>query len=144
MLGEIMADYHSIKEISASEMFKNISEEKLEPIKEVIKEIEFLITNRTEVHNEMNSHIDRMQLEIDNFILGLPKIKVTENNPQLGGEVVKAMSEFRKKKMELEELRLQEKLNYWRDVAALKRELREYAREFKEKESKSNLLDSLM
>lgn len=142
-----IVDYQTNKDIAsfeASEIFQNISKEKLEPIKEVIEEIEFLILNRTEVHKEMNNHIDKMQLQIDNMLLGLPQIKTTDNNPTLGGELVKAMAEFRKKKMELEELRLKERLDYWRDVALLKRELREYAREFKEKESKSDLLDSLL
>lgn len=141
-----MVDYHANKlaDFDATEMFKNISKEKLEPIRELINEIEFLISNRQDVHNEMNTHIDKMQMEIDNFLLGLPKIKSVGESTNLGGELVKAMSEFRKKKLELEELRLQEKLNFWRDVALLKRELREYAREFKEKETKSDLLDSLM
>ena len=142
-----MVDYKTNKDIAsfeASEIFQNISKEKLEPIKEVIEEIEFLIVNRSEVHKEMNTAIDKMQLQIDNFLLGLPQIKVTDNNPNLGGELVKAMSEFRKMKIQLEQIRLDERLNYWRDVAQLKRELREYAREFKEKESKSDLLDSLI
>jgi hypothetical protein len=139
-------DYHANKlaDFDATEMFKNISKEKLEPIRELITEIEFLIQNRSDVHNEINSHIDKMQMEIDNFLLNLPKIKSVGEPTNLGGELVKAMAEFRKKKLELEELRLQEKLNFWRDVSALKRELREYAREFKEKETKSDLLDSLM
>lgn len=140
-------DYKTNKDLAsfeASEMFKNISKEKLEPIKEVIQEVEFLISNRADVHNEMNQAIDKMQLEIDNFLIGLPQINVIDTNPNLGGELVKAMAEFRKMKIELEQIRLDEKLNYWRDVAQLKRELREYAREFKEKESKSDLLDSLI
>ena len=136
--------YDSNKDITASEMFKSISQDKLEPIKEVIEEIEFLIANRKQVHDEMNKHISKMQIEIDNFLLSLPKIKVQGEATNLGGELVKAMSEFRKMKIELEQIRLEERLNYWRDVAQLKRELREYAREFKEKESKSDLLDSLI
>lgn len=141
-----MVDYKTnkdIDEITASAMFQNISKDKIEPIKELIQEIEFLIKNREEVHIEMNKSIDKMQLDIDNFLLGLPKIKNT-GETNFGGELVKAISEFRKKKFELEEIRLQEKLNFWRDVALLKRELREYARELKEKESKSDLLDSLL
>jgi len=142
-----MVDYKTNKDIDsfeASDIFQNMSKEKLEPIKEIIEEIEFLISNRTEVHKEMNSSVDKMQLQIDNFLLNLPKIKSERENTNLGGELVKAMSEFRKMKIELEQIRLDEKLNYWRDVAQLKRELREYAREFKEKESKSDLLDSLL
>ena len=140
-----MVDYVANKaSFEASEIFKNISKDKIEPIKEVIEEINFLIANRTEVHNEMNKSIDKMQLQIDNFLLNMPKIKSERENTNLGGELVKAMSEMRKMKIELEQIRLDEKLNYWRDVAQLKRELREYARELKEKESKSDLLDSLI
>ena len=140
-----MADYKTNKDIdiTATDMFKNISKDKIEPIKELINEIETLISNREQVHNQMNKSIDKMQLQLDNFLLGLPQIKNTGDS-NMGGEVIKAMSEFRKKKFELEELRMQEQLNFWRDVALLKRELREYARELKEKESKSDLLDSLL
>jgi vacuolar-type H+-ATPase subunit I/STV1 len=143
-----MVDYNSIKsieEFSASDIFKNISAEKLEPIKESIEEIELMIKHRASVHKEINEHVGKVQIDIDNTLLEMPKLNSTATlGSNLGGELVKAISELKKKKLELEELKIAEKLNFWRDVADLKKELREYVREFKEKESKSDLLDSLL
>ena len=48
------------------------------------------------------------------------------------------------KQIELDEKKIQEKLNCWKDIAALKQELREHLREFKEKESRMEMLDELM
>ena len=143
-----MVDYNSIKnieEFSASDIFKNISAEKLEPIKESIEEIEAMIKQRAAVHKEINEHVGKVQIDIDNTLLDMPKLtNVATMSTNIGGELVKAISELKKKKFELEEIKISEKLNLWRDVADLKKELREYVREFKEKESKSDLLDSLL
>ena len=104
-----------------------------------------MIKQRASVHKEINEHVGKVQIDIDNTLLEMPKLNSTATlNSNLGGELVKAISELKKKKFELEEIKISEKLNLWRDVAALKKELREYVREFKEKESKSDLLDSLL
>ena len=104
-----------------------------------------MIKQRASVHKEINDHVGKVQIDIDNTLLEMPKLNSTATlTSNLGGELVKAISELKKKKLELEEIKISEKLNLWRDVAALKKELREYVREFKEKESKSDLLDSLL
>ena len=47
-------------------------------------------------------------------------------------------------KIPLDELKVNEKQNYWRDVAALKKELREHMKEFRDMESKTSMLDSML
>ena len=59
-------------------------------------------------------------------------------------EFQKAEVEFRKKIIEADEMKVQEKLNCFRDVALLKKELRELIQEFREKESRASVLGSLL
>ena len=46
--------------------------------------------------------------------------------------------------MELEEVRIQEEINNWRDIALLKKELRERVKEFKEKERRIEMIDKIL
>jgi len=126
--------------LDATALFKNLSEDKLTSVKELITDIELMITNRKELNKEILMHLDKVNLDLDNTI---SKFQASANAAN-SGEVMRALGELRKKKIELEELRLGEKLNFWRDVAMLKRELREHIKELREKESKSDLIDTLL
>ena len=45
---------------------------------------------------------------------------------------------------DFDELKTQEKLNNFRDIALLKRELREREKEYRERESRADVLDELL
>jgi hypothetical protein len=124
----------------ATELFKNLSEDKLASVKELIADIEVMIANRNELNKEILKQLDKVNLELDNTITKFQGTASAANS----GEIMKVLGELRKKKVELEELKLQEKLNFWRDVAQLKKELREHIKELREKESKSSLIDTLL
>jgi len=46
--------------------------------------------------------------------------------------------------MEISELQLNEKINCWKDISQLKKELREYERELQEKNERSEALARIM
>ena len=124
----------------ATELFKNLSEDKLSSVKELITDIELMIAGRQELNKEILNHLEKVNLELDNTITQFQNAASAANS----GELVKVLGELRKKKIELEEIKLQEKLNFWRDVATLKKEMREHVKELREKESKSSLIDTLL
>jgi len=131
------------KDIDATSLFKNLSEDKVESVKEMVRDIEIMMINRKELNKEIIEHLDKVSLSLDNSILEL-RSAMNNTNITNSGEVIKALSELKKEKVQLEELKSAEKLNFWRDVALLKRELREHIKELREKESKSGLIDSLL
>lgn len=133
----------SVPKTDVERLFKDLKAENVDSVKEIIRDIEFFVNKRIEVNSEILNHCEKLKVEIDNIVLQFPEL-TNRLNPQVGGEIVKAISELRKKKIEVEELKINEKLNFFRDVAGLKKELREYVRELKEKEGKSSLLDSLI
>jgi hypothetical protein len=132
-----------VPKTDVEKMFKDMKSENVDSVKEVIKDIEFFISKRVEVNSDIMNHCEKLKMEIDNLALQFPDIN-NRLNFQVSGEIIKAISELRKKKIEVDELKIAEKLNFFRDVASLKKELREYIKELKEKESKSDLLDSLI
>ena len=131
------------KDIDATSLFKNLSEDKVESVKEMVRDIEIMMINRKELNKEIIEHLDKVSLSLDNSILEL-RSAMNNTNITNSGEVIKALSELKKEKVQLEELKSAEKLNFWRDVAMLKRELREHIKELREKESKSDLIDTLL
>jgi len=142
-LKSITDDYKINEKADVEQLFRDLKSENVDSVKEVVADIEFFIKQRIEVNSDIISHCDKIKLEIDNLASQFPDINNRQNS-QVSGEIIKAISELRKKKIEIEELKIAEKLNFFRDVASLKKELREYMRELKEKEGKSSLLDSLI
>ena len=64
--------------------------------------------------------------------------------PNPSADFMKTMVELRKKIIEAEEIKMKEKLNCFRDIAALKKELREIVREYRDKENRASLLNELI
>lgn len=123
-------------------IFKDLKKEKLDSLKELISDIEVMISKREVLNKEILKGLDKIRIETSNAILSLNEQQslTTEGN----SDKLKIMSELRKKIIELEELKLNEKLNFFRDVSELKKELRLFLREFREKETKQDLLSDLI
>ena len=141
-------DYLSFKKYThvlnedSEEIFRSLSDAKLGNIKGVIDDINELIDKRQKLTSELFSDIDKTNIEINNSLL---ELKTIINSPNINkDELVRAQLELRKKLIELEEVKMQEKVNNWRDVALLKKELRDRVREFKEKETSVSLLDKIL
>lgn len=114
-------------------IFQELQGEKVGSIKEVIEDIEKLIDQREQLSKELFRDIEKIKTSINNFALAL-------GDDANKGEQLS----LRQKQVEIEEVALQEKVNCWRDVALLKKELRERVKEFKEREGRLNALDSIL
>jgi len=134
--------YTSVLNEDSEEIFRSLSDAKLGNIKGVIDDINELIDKRQKLTSELFSDIDKTNIEINNSLL---ELKTIINSPNINkDELVRAQLELRKKLIELEEVKMQEKVNNWRDIALLKKELRDRVREFKEKETSVSLLDKIL
>ncbi|MEK6964405.1 MAG: hypothetical protein AABX70_08355 [Nanoarchaeota archaeon] len=111
--------------------FHAFQDEKIVSLKELIQDIQNLIEERKKLQEELIAEMGKMQMSISNL---LTQADISAD------EKIK----LKTKQIELDEKKIQEKLNGWKDIAALKQELREHLREFKEKESRMEMLDELM
>ncbi len=131
---------YSVKD--SEEIFRSLSDAKLGTIQGTIDDINDLILTRGNLSKEIFNQLDKMSMEINNSLIETRSIiNSLKSNKD---EAVRAQLELRKKIIDLEEVRVQEKVNNWRDIALLKKELRETIKEFKEKESSVSLLDKIL
>ena len=120
------------------DLFKTISSVKIDSLKDIIQDINTLIITREHLKAEMFHDLENEKTHINNILQNVPIDASTQ--PQVIAEHLK----LRQKLVDLNESKIQEKLNCWRDIALLKRELRENLREAQEKESNLGILDKLM
>lgn len=114
-------------------LFKDIQGNKMISIQEVIDDINDLIEKREMLNTEIFTDIEKIKMDINNFVLSL------------GDEMNKAEQlNMRQKQIEIDEVKINEKLNMWRDIALLKKELRERIRDIREQEGKASMLDSIL
>ena len=123
---------------NTSEDFDSMGNAKIDSLKELIVEIEDMIKERKILSRKFIKEGEKMKNHIHNFIL--------ENAPkgEDDSEFTRERSELRKKQMDISELQLNEKIGFWRDVALLKKELRENALELNEKSSRAEMLGKIL
>ncbi len=114
------------------DLLKDISETRTVSLKEAIDEINLQIKHREKLHKEMMDDIEKLKSTINNM------------TPPLTGDNAKIIVEFQKKLIEAEEMKINEKLNCFRDIAMLKKEFRESHREYKDMEKRATLLGDLI
>jgi len=123
---------------SSDEDFKKLGKEKVESLRREIIEIKELIKSREKLSKEVFNEADKVKMEVNNFLaethLSNP------NDPQEARDRVT----LKQKQVEIAELQLNEKINCWKDIAQLKRDLRDREKELKEKESRLNMLDKIL
>lgn len=120
-----------------NQLFEKIQQEKTGSLKDAIEDINKLITQREKLSKELLGDMDKIKFEVGNII--------TKVATELGGiESKKEQIMLKQKQVEIEEVKVQEKLNCWRDIAALKQELREREQELKEKETRLGMIDDLI
>tara|TARA_Y100000310_G_C20667477_1_gene808414 strand:+ start:306 stop:734 length:429 start_codon:yes stop_codon:yes gene_type:complete len=117
---------------------EDIGKEKIEALKDSIEELNVMIENREKLSGEVIDDGEKMKMEIGNF-LEENKIK----NPEDPVEA-QERSALRRKKVDICELQLNEKINSWRDIAELKKELRDKEKELSEKEARLNMLNGIL
>ncbi|MEM4245481.1 MAG: hypothetical protein QXR60_04740 [Candidatus Nanoarchaeia archaeon] len=114
-------------------LFKALQGEKIESIKDLIADIQALIVQREALHKEILRDVDQVKMDINNFITALADSTNTREQLMM-----------RQKQVEIDEVKIQEKVNKWRDIADLKRELRERIRELREKDARASMFDDIL
>jgi hypothetical protein len=117
------------------ETIKDINKGKISSLKESIKEIEGMIKQREKVSKELNVEADKIKTKMENFLL---------SSDLKDSDSVREQLMFRQKQVEISELQLNEMVNCWRDIAQLKKELRENQRELNEKQTRIDMLNKLL
>lgn len=116
-----------------SDIFQRLGEDKQDSLRDSVEDINKLISERENLTKDIFKDIDKIKTDINNFILQLGDPSNKEDQLKL-----------RQKQVEIELLKIQEKVNSFRDIAALKKELRERNMEITEKESRSDILDQIL
>ena len=115
--------------------FESIGKEKISSLKGTISEIEHLIKERGELSKAVIEETEKEKMSIDNFLL---------ENKAIDSDDVRERTGLRGKKVELSELQLNERITCWKDIALLKRELRENQSELNEKLERANMLGKIL
>jgi len=129
---DLNAVKYTKKDGEVEDIFKAIQDDRISSIKQSIEEIEDLIEQRKGLTKDMFADLEKLKLSVSNALPATP-------TPGSEGEM-----ELRKKLVEVDEAKVQEKLNSWRDIATLKQEMRELTKELREKESRVSMLDTLL
>ncbi len=125
---------------SAKEALDIFGKERVNSLKKSIHEIEQLIEERKKLSLEFIKEGDAIKSEINNLIL------TNETTLRALGqsEALSEKNALRNKKIEISELQLNEKIDCWKDIALLKKELRIHEKELSEKEHRIRELNELL
>jgi hypothetical protein len=126
--------------ISDENMLDVVGQERVDSLKKAIHEINQLVEERKKLSLEFIKEGETLKSEISNLIL--------ENESTLRAlgqnEALIEKNSLRNKKVEISELQLNEKINCWKDVAMLKKELRIFEKELSEKEGRMKELNDIL
>lgn len=130
--------YQSENTWNTSEEINSVGKAKVDSLKDLVIEINEMIKERETLSKRFIKEGETMKANIHNFLL--------ENAPkgEDDSEFTRERAELRKKQIDISELQLNEKVNCWRDIALLKKELREDTKELNEKESRAEMLGKIL
>jgi hypothetical protein len=123
---------------TAHNPFEGMGHIKVDSLKEAIKEIEMQIEERKVISASFDREGEKMKRDISNFLL--------ENSPKGidDTEFARERAELRKKGIEINEMQLKERVDCWRDVVTLKRDLREKQKELFERENRLDTINKIL
>ena len=118
--------------------FDSVGKAKLNSLKDQLNEIEQMIKERENLRQKFIKEGEKMKTSILNFLL--------ENAPkgEDDSEFTRERAELRKKQIEISELQLNETVGCWRDIALLKKEMRDNTKELSEKTSRAEMLGKIL
>lgn len=126
------------KDKDIGSLFDERDNEKLDLISESIDDIKVSIKDRRSLHKDIIKNLEKLDLFIDNT---MPKIEdISMHTSTVKSDIIR---ELLKKKIDIEELKIKENLDLWRDISSLKKELRDNRKEYREIRSKNNLIKGL-
>ena len=116
----------------------SVGKAKVDSLKDLVVEINEMMKQRETLSKRFIKEGEGMKANIHNFLL--------ENAPkgEDDSEFTRERAELREKQIDISELQLNEKINCWRDVALLKKELRENTKELSEKESRAEMIGKIL
>ena len=117
-----------------------IGKEKIVSLNKSIGEIKQLISEREKLSSDVFQEGEKIKTEITNFLLE-NEGKITDAESR---DLIKEKNDLRHKKIEISEFQLNEKINCWKDVALLKKELRQDERELNEKQERLKVMAELL
>jgi len=134
----IPKEYQSENTWNTSEKIGSVGKAKVDSLKDLVIEINEMMKQREILSKRFIKEGENMKANIHNFLL--------ENSPkgEDDSEFTRERAELRKKQIDISELQLNEKVNCWRDIALLKKELREDTKELSEKESRAEMLGKIL
>ena len=147
MINDLILSGKTLENLETSERpiennaFQNMGKGRIDSLKEAISEIEFLIDERESLSNVICREIDKMKNEIENFLLSTNSIDLSNMTKD---DLFRERSGLRQKQVEVSEFQMNERINCWRDVAQLKKELREMQKELNEKAERANVLGKIL
>jgi len=112
-----------------------IGQEKINSLRNSVAEIEYLIEQRESLSKNLSDEVEKIKTSIENFLL---------KNVAVDSEDFKERSGLRQKQIEIAELQLNERVTCWKDVALLKKELRECKKELSEKEERMKMFGDIL
>lgn len=117
----------------------NIGLAKLNALKASVQDIKDLIDEREELSENFIQEGEGVKTEINNFLLE------NENTTEFEkADLMKEKNLLRSKKIEISEIQMKEKVDAWKDIALLKKELREQEQELSEKQERVNSITKLL
>jgi hypothetical protein len=129
-----------ISGFSDGNMLEVVGQERVLSLKKAIQEIKQLVEERKKLSIEFIKEGEEIKSEINNLILGNEStLRALGQN-----EALIEKNALRNKKVEISELQLNEKINCWKDIALLKKELRIYEKELSEKEGRMKELNDIL
>jgi chromosome segregation ATPase len=118
--------------------FTDVGKEKIEALQKSIVEIHTMVKGRENLSKQIISEGETLKSEIEGYLKENEKFQIG------GADITKEKNDLRHKKIEVSELQLNEKISCWKDIALLKKELREYERELTEKQERIKTLNKMM
>lgn len=129
---------YSSKDELKDDVFQSLKSVKVDSIKGVIEDIEDLIKKRNELTSQIAKKVEKMLNTFNNLEL---QLSATSNDD---ASLKHDLLNLKTKQIELERFMIEEEVENWKDIAKLKNELRERVKEFKEKESRLDMLDKIL
>jgi hypothetical protein len=124
-------------------LIKDIQEGRLETLREAITDIETQISQRQRLHKEMMDDLDVIKSQMRESLpaeLKQELLLAAARNP----DTFKILVEVLRQQVDIDALRVKEKLDEWRDIAELKEELRERKQLLHEAEGKGGILEEIL
>jgi len=129
-----------ISEKPSEDFSSGIGKEKVEALKKSIFEIKEMVVGRNKLSRQIFQEGEKIKTEINNYLIENEGVGVGTDSHDL----IKEKNDLRSKKVGVSELQLNEKIGAWKDIALLKKELREYERELIEREERMNMINEIL